>query len=246
QVFARRPLRELREIVAQLAAGVAPGEVRVRLREAELRQIFQTLGTRECFGEKDDVRVSRVNLADYPFPEGEGFGVRIVHAERVHAMSDPEEQDVETGLPERVAILAPEVERINVLVFLGRILRVLDGAVGANEEPFGMFAQQWMIGRTLQGIVQRDLESQLAGLLHEAVEVLERAESRLDGRVSAGLAADGPGTAGIVRRRGQGVVASLATGLSHRVNGREIDDVEAQTGDAAQRRTEVGEGGVFA
>src|SRR6185312_2751469 len=127
----------------------------------------------------------------------------------------------------------------------GRILGVLDGAVGTNEEPFRMFAQPRMIGRALQGIVQRDLETQRLRLLHEAVEVIERAEPRLDRRVSAGRTAYRPWAAGIVRRRGQGVVAALATGLPHRVNGREIHDVEAQGGDPLERGPDVGEGGVL-
>src|SRR5262245_59294772 len=48
-------------------------------------------------------------LAMSHFPEGEGFGVGIVDAERAHAVIDPEQRDLEQRAPERPPVLGFEV-----------------------------------------------------------------------------------------------------------------------------------------
>ena len=55
-----------------------------------------------------------------------------------------------------------EVERIDVLVFLRRVLGVLDAAVGALAEPLGMRLDVRMVGRALERDVERDLDAVLA------------------------------------------------------------------------------------
>ena len=95
---------ELRHPVAQLVRRVLPREVRVRLREAELGEVEQLLGTRERLREEDDVGIRLLQLADRPLPERERLRVRIVHAERAHAARHPEAEDVDgtrsTALPD--------------------------------------------------------------------------------------------------------------------------------------------------
>ena len=51
-------LRQLGQVLGQLPLGVAPGEVVVRLREAELGQAVQHLGPGEGFGQEDALRGS--------------------------------------------------------------------------------------------------------------------------------------------------------------------------------------------
>ena len=72
-----------------------------------------------------------------------------------------------------------------------------------------------MIGRALQCVVERDLESELRRGSDERVEVLERTELRLDGRVSTRLVPDRPRASGIVRSGGERVVRSLARRDAH-------------------------------
>ena len=136
---------------------------------------------------------------------------------------------------------ALEVDRVDVLVLLGRVLGVLDRAVGPVPEPLGVLADVGVVGRALEGDVQGDLDAQLAGLGHQAVEVLERPELGVDGLVSALGPADGPGAARVVRARGQGVVRPLAEGPADRVDRRQVEHVEAHLGDIGQPRLDVAE-----
>ena len=77
---------------------------------------------------------------------------------------DPEQHHVAQRLPQRPPVFALEVERIDVLVFLRRVLRVLDRAIGPVPEPFGMLPHPRMIGRALPCEVERDLEAEALGL----------------------------------------------------------------------------------
>ena len=61
-----------------------------------------------------------------------------------------------------------EVERVDVLVLLGRILRVRDRAVGQDGEPVGMLFGPRVIGCALQREVDRDLQAELRGRGDEA------------------------------------------------------------------------------
>ena len=61
--------------------------------------------------------------------------MRVVDAEDPDAAVDPEQRDVEQRLPQRPPVVAFEVERVDVLVLLRRILGVLDRAVGPVAEP---------------------------------------------------------------------------------------------------------------
>ncbi len=125
---------------------VAPGEVRVRLGETDLRELFHHAGPRERFGEEDDVGLLVAYLRDEPFPEGERLRVGVVDAEDPHAVVDPEPDHVEQRRPQCGTILGVEVERDDVLVFFGRVLRVRDRAVGAVPEPRRVFPDPGMVG----------------------------------------------------------------------------------------------------
>ena len=94
--------------------------------------------------------------------------------------------------------------------FLGGFSAYLIGAVGPVPEPLGMLADVGMVGRALEGDVQRDLEAELARARDQAVEVVERAELGMDRLVPALGRADGPGAAGVAGSGGQRVVRPLA------------------------------------
>jgi hypothetical protein len=55
--IADRRLRELGHVVRQLLLRVAPYEVGIGLREAELREVVHDLGAGKRLGEKDDIGV---------------------------------------------------------------------------------------------------------------------------------------------------------------------------------------------
>ena len=64
------------EVFRQLGLRIPPCEVRVRLREAQLRDVPHQLRTSERLGKKNDPGITRVHFTDQPFPEAERLGVR--------------------------------------------------------------------------------------------------------------------------------------------------------------------------
>ena len=229
----RRLVADLLEVLLQFFLGVPPGEVGVGLLEAGPAQSVHHGRAGERLGEEDDVGVLLVDLADQPFPEPDGFGVRVVHPEDLDAVADPEQHDPQDFVGQPCGVVV-EVQRENVLVLLRRILRVGDAAVHAGGEPFRVALHPRVVRRGLQRQVQGHFESQLTGPRHEGVEVLEGAQVRVDGVVAALVGADGPRRAGIVRSGDQGVVRALAVLDADRVDRRHVDDVEAHGGDGVE------------
>ena len=68
EVVAHLALGQLGEVVADLSRSVAPGEVRVLLREADLRQLTHHLRLRERLREEDHLGVMALHLADAAMP----------------------------------------------------------------------------------------------------------------------------------------------------------------------------------
>ena len=85
-----------------------------------------------------------------------------------------------------------EVQRVDVLVFLGRVLGVRDPAVGPLGEPFRVLGHPGVVRGGLQGQVEGDFHAQLPGAPHERVEVRERAQIGMDRVVAPLGGADGP------------------------------------------------------
>ena len=143
--------------------GVPPGEVGVALGVAALGQPLHHLRPGERLGEEDGLGVASLDLGDAPVPEPEGLGVRVVDPEDGDAVVGPEEEDVAELVPEPLPVGAVEVERVDVLVLLGRVLGVLDGAVGPVAEPLGVLLDLGVVRRALEGDVERDLDARGRG-----------------------------------------------------------------------------------
>src|SRR5262249_48128631 len=120
-----------------------------------------------------------------------------------------------------------EVDRVDVLVLLGRVLRVLDGTVRPAVKPFGVLLDPWMIRRSLNREVERDLQTKIVGGQDEAPEGFQRSKVRMDSRVPAGFCSDSPGTSDRIVSVG-GIAGALAVGLANRMNRRKVDHVEAK------------------
>ena len=151
--------------------------------------------------EEDHARVDRAHLGDQPLPERQRLRVRVVDAEDPHAVRDPVEDDVAERRPEPLPVLAVEVDVVDVLVALRRVLRVLQRPVGPAVEPLRVLLQPRVVGRALDREVERDLEPELARRGDEAVEVLDRPELRVDRGVAAVLVADRPRAARVAPAR---------------------------------------------
>ena len=155
--------------------------------------------------------------------------MRVVHTEDPHAAGHPEAHDVAQRLPQLLPVWRIEIERVDVLVLLGRVLRVSDRAVGTTVEPVRMFAHPGVVGRALNREVERNLHAQRLGGAHESIEILERAEGRLDRGMATMLAADRPRTAGVSRPCVEAIVRTLPSCSSDRMDGRQIHDVKPHT-----------------
>ena len=225
--------RQLLHVLLELPALVTPRVIRVALLEADLGQRRHHRRLRERLGEPDDIRVRLRHVGDEPLPELDRLRVRIVDAEDLHAVIDPYlHHPTHLGVDARRVVV--EIERVDVLVLLRRVLRVGDRAVRPRREPFGVARDPRVIGRALQGDVHRHLEAEPLRLRDEEVEVLEGAQRRLDRVVPAVLAPDRVRGARILRAGVERVVRPLAVDRADRVDRGEVDDVEAHVGDGGQ------------
>src|SRR5688572_4712650 len=134
--------------------------------------------------------------------------------------------DVTQRLPQPTPVLAAEVDVVDVLVALRRVLRVLERAVGAAVEPLGMLLQPRVVGRALDREVDADLTADLPAAGHHPLELLDRPELRADGLVTAVVRTDRPRAAGIALRRHERVVLPLAVRAADRMDRRQVDDIE--------------------
>ena len=158
----------------------------------------------------------------------------IVDAEDADAALAPEHDDVAQRRPELGPRLGFEVDRIDVLILLRRVLGVFDRAIRAMTEPLGVLLHPRVVGRALIGEVECHLESLAPGGRAERLEIVERAKPWIDRRMSALGRADRPRASRVLGRRGQRVVAALSMRCADRVYRWEVDNVEAHRGNCRQ------------
>ena len=89
--------------------------------------------------------------------------MRVVDAEDFDACLDPVIKDGLQLQPEVFPVVALEVDRHNVLVFLGWVLCVLAGAIGAPFKPLRVLFDPRVLGRALKGDVHRDFDFVVRG-----------------------------------------------------------------------------------
>ena len=121
--------------------------------------------------QKEHVAMLLLNLFDHPLPEGKGFRVRIVDPEDTNSLIDPELKNVLQLIPQRPPIRAFKVQRVNVLIFLWRILRVLYGSIRTLPEPFRMLLHVRVIGSALKRDIESNFEAVLRSLGHKMPKV---------------------------------------------------------------------------
>ena len=136
-------------------------------------------------------------------------------------------------LPQSRASPRSRSRRVDVLVLLGRVLGVLDRAVGPVAEPLRVLGDPRVVGRALEREVERDLEAVLAAVVDEG------AKSSIV--PSSGWTAVWPpsgrrsprGCRG--RRAGvERVVRPLRYVVPIGMDRRQVEDVEAHVGDVGQ------------
>ena len=122
---------QLGEVLGQLHLRVAPREVRVRLREAELGQPVHHLRPGERLGQEDHLRMLALDARDHPLPERRTPWCAGCRPGRCARPADPVANTLSQLLHSACQSSALEVERVDVLVLLRRVLGVLDRAVRA-------------------------------------------------------------------------------------------------------------------
>ena len=229
--------------------GIAPGKIGVALGKARLCKGKHHLGPREGLGKKQGVGEAVLDLFNEVLPKGEGLGVGVVHPEDPDAALGPEGNHVGELAPEFAPLGVVEIEGVDVLVFFGGILGVLDGAVGPGKKPVGMFADVGMVWGTVDGEVEGDLHSAGADFPDQPVKVLQGAEFGGDVAVASAVwtalmaVADGVGDPGFARLTGDGVVAPLACAQADWMDWGKVDDVEAHGLGGVDALETVAEGG---
>ena len=153
-----------------------------------------------------------------------------------HALLHPQQHDPPPLLPERLPGGRVPVEVVDVLVALGRVLRVLERAVGTALEPLRVLGQPRVVG----GRVEREVQSRRpcrarCAVAHSERDVVHRAQLGMDGVVAALLRADRVRRAGIVRAGLERVVRALAVLAADRVDRQQVEHVEAVLGDLRGR-----------
>ena len=123
-----------------------PGEIGIRLAEARLGERGHHRGAGERLGQENHVGVDKAHLPDQPLPELERLRVRVVDPERLHPEPDPVQDDVAQSGPQPLPVGTVEVDVVDVLVALRRVLGVLERAVRPAVEPLGVLLQPWMVG----------------------------------------------------------------------------------------------------
>ena len=161
EVFAHRAGRQLGQVVAQLVPRLAPREVGVALAESRLGQGRILFGVVNASDRKMTPGSTACASRDQPRQNATG----LVCGLSTRKMRMPRLTQVSTTSPachsaSRSAAEGREVERIDVLVALRRILGELDAAVRRLPEPLGMLLHPRMVGRCLESEVQRHLEAE--------------------------------------------------------------------------------------
>jgi len=147
---------------------------------------------------------------------------------------DPEVKDALQLGPHVLPVGRFEIERINVLVLLRRILGILNRAVRPIAKPIRMFLHIGMVGGTLKGNVQGDLDPPLAGCVNQPSEIVERAKLRVNGFVPALLRTDSPRAAHVVHLSLGSVVLSFSECLADGMNRRQIQHIKSHFGNVRQ------------
>ncbi len=226
-------LRHGGEEFLQFALGIPPREVAVALLETDGGQGTHDGGAGEGLREEDHVRIDGADLADQPLPELQRLGVGVVDPEDLHSLGHPVLHDPQHLGRDAVGVVV-EVERVDVLVLLRRVLGVRDAAVGEGREPLGVLAHPGVVRGSLECEVECDFEAGSVCRANEGAEVGRRSQVRVDRVVTALGGADRIWGSGITRLRCEGVVAPLAVGGSDRMDRNQIDHVETHRGDLRQ------------
>src|SRR5579885_3508006 len=170
--------------------------------------------------------------------------MRVIYPENSDSVLDPKQDYPPQLLPKLSPLRRFEIQGEDILIFLWRIFRVLNGAVRPFAEPLRMPASIGMVGRALKSDVERNLNSMLFGFGNQMVEVVQRPQLRMDRGVSAFFRSDCPRAAYVLGLSGNGIVFALARRVADRMDGWKVENVEAHGSYVRQPRLAIPQGSV--
>ena len=157
--------------------------------------------------------------------------MRIIDTKDPHTLFDPECKDALELYPKLLPSRRLKVERIDILILFGRVLRVLNCSVGTLLKPLLVFFHVRVVGRHLERDVEGDLHAHLARPAHETSEFFERPQLRKNRFVTALFGANCPWTSHIAGLCLYVVVLPLTKFRSNRMNRRQINNIESHSCD---------------
>src|SRR6476620_5817067 len=175
-----------------------------------------------------------LHFRDHPLPERKSFGVGIVDSKDLDTLLDPEQEHVSAFAPHRLPIFAFEIERVDVLVFLWRILGILNCAVGPAAKPLPVIVYVRMVRRDLKRDIECNLDLVLLCLAQQFSKLIQCAEVRVNAFMTAFPAAYCPRAADIRRCNDHRIVLAFAKGDSYRMNRGEVDNIETHPCDVRE------------
>ncbi len=108
---------------------------------------------------------------------------RIIDAEDGDARLDPQIHDAFDFFFD-AGHVGVEVDRVDVLILLRRVLGEGDGAVRLVAEPVRVRLDPRVVGRALQGEIKRDFQTQFMCTLAQGLEIVHGAEQWIHGVVA--------------------------------------------------------------
>ena len=168
---------DLAQIGLQLVLARAPGEVGVGLGEAELGERLHDFRPGESLRQERSRRDRPTGPRGSATPRTETAWCAGCRRERCAHPARPRTAPRRAAPSKAARVSAPVEVRIDdIFVFLRRVFRVLDRAVGPALEPFRMLREPGMVGRALDGEVERDLHPVVGAGFDQAPEIVERAK----------------------------------------------------------------------
>ena len=231
-------LGQLLAVLAQLPRRRAPREVRVALGEAERRQRVHHLRPRERLGEEQHVGMAAAHVVDHPLPERERLRVRVVDAEdaarrgrssargcrgtRATGRRGPRPSPARTRSDGCPGTSSAGSRRS------GSSRRA---AAGTTPDARGPTGGRGCTGARSRGRPPCRATRPPRGSATKSARVPSSGWMASWPPSAPPIAHGLPGSSGAGRQR---VVAALAVGDADRMDGRQVDDVEAHLGDVAE------------
>ena len=101
----------------------------------------------------------------------------VIDAKNAHARIDPEAHDIAEREPgARQCVGSIEIDVDDIFVFLRRIFREMDRAVGPPREPAFVLGEPGVIARALNRKIEGDLHAVFVRGKHERAKILRRAQ----------------------------------------------------------------------